>query len=178
MQTREEVEVLVAAVGVADFDDFQTTAADDVGFAAGRSGGCFFGGALSPGFGDGGPEAWTDEGVDDVDLAELGGEGRGEEGFGVFAGVVGEAVDEAGEEGDGFEVGEGFGEVGEEVRVAAGEAEREELEGEVGDGLGEDREFVFAAGGDEGLVVWEGDVGGEGQFAEVGGFRREGGQGE
>ena len=174
MQTREEVEVLVAAVGVADFDDFQTTA--DVGFAPGRSG--FFGGTLSPGFGDGGPEARTDEGVDDVDLAELGGQGRGEEGFGVFAGVVGEAVDEAGEEGDGFEIGEGSGEVGEEMWVAAWEAEREELEGEVGDGLGEDGEVVLGAGGDEGLVVREGDVGGEGEFAEVGGFGREGGEGE
>ena len=93
MQTREKVAVFVAAVGVAYFDHFD-------------AGGVRVGGE---GFGDGAPEAGADEAVDDVDFAEGGGEGGGEELFGVGAGFVGEAVDQAGEEGDGFEVGEGAG---------------------------------------------------------------------
>ena len=44
--------------------------------------------------------------------------------------------------------------------------------------MGEDGEFVFGAGGDERLVLRERDIRGEGEFAEAGGFGREGREGE
>ena len=71
MEAREEVEVLVAAVGVAYFDHFDP----DIGFAR------FSGFKVSdcPGFGYSRPETGTDEGVDDVDLPQLRSERRREE---------------------------------------------------------------------------------------------------
>ena len=113
-----ECRVVVAAVGVGDFEELEGTA-----FRAG-------GGVVREDGGEEADEAGAAEGVEEMELAEAVSGKVFEESLGVSAGCAVEAVDEAAEDREGFEIGEIGSELSEEV---VGEAEREEFKRQIGD---------------------------------------------